>query len=73
MPSPENKYLCSRIYISPIPKNVDKRQIKWELEQFGKVENINLKSGYAFVDMSSTKEAERAIKCLHWKIVFDAY
>lgn len=50
-----------QIFIGNVSKNINKNQLRKELEKFGDVESLNINDEIAYVEMPLQKEAENAI------------
>ena len=59
-----------KIFITKLSPQVYERDIEKQFEEFGKIKNINLKRGYAFVEYYNKDDAREAIKRLNNKKLF---
>lgn len=59
-----------KIFITKLSPQVTQREIEKEFNEFGKIKNINLKRGFAFVEYYNKEDAKEAIKKLHNKKLF---
>merc|ERR1712000_641470 len=66
----KRKNKMSRVYIR-IPRGIYEREIDDEFGRYGKIENIDIKSGgYAFIDFRDTRDAEDAVAEMNGKTVW---
>lgn len=68
-PSRENVGL-PKIFITKLSPHVNEKDIQRAFEIYGKIRNINLKRGYAFVEYYHKSDAKAAIKKLNNKRLF---
>merc|ERR1712169_111138 len=66
----KRKNKMARVYIR-IPRGIYEREIDDEFGRYGKIENIDIKSGgYAFIDFRDTRDAEDAVAEMNGKTVW---
>ena len=51
-----------QIFIAKLPQNISERELEYEFHKFGKIKELQLKRGYAFVTYGNYEDAEKAIK-----------
>ena len=59
-----------QIFITKLNRSVTIKDLDKEFSNFGKIKNINLKRGYAFIEYYSKEDAKVAIKALDNKRLF---
>eukprot|EP01016_Furgasonia_blochmanni_P032748 TRINITY_DN3379_c0_g1_i2.p4 TRINITY_DN3379_c0_g1~~TRINITY_DN3379_c0_g1_i2.p4 ORF type:complete len:102 (+),score=26.67 TRINITY_DN3379_c0_g1_i2:113-418(+) len=57
MPSSKN----TQVYVSRLPKRVTRDDLKDLFKKFGKIRDVSIKRGYAFIEFDDHHEAEEAI------------
>lgn len=52
----------TQIFIAKLPINIRERDLEYEFRRFGTIKDLQLKTGYAFIDYEDSKEADKAIQ-----------
>ena len=52
----------SRVYVGNLPRDVQTREIEDLFYRFGRLEDIHIKNGYAFVSFADARDAEDAVR-----------
>merc|ERR1711962_600979 len=58
-----------RLYVGRINNRVEERDLRHLLDGYGRVGDIMMKAGYAFVDMDDRRDAEDAVYDLNGKLL----
>ena len=59
-----------QVFVTKLSSRVTKRDLEREFERFGRIRNLNLKRGYAFIEYYNKEDAKYAIRELDNKKLF---
>jgi arginine/serine-rich splicing factor 1/9 len=52
----------ARVYVGNLPRDVQVREVEDLFHRFGRLDDIHIKNGYAFVSFADIRDAEDAIR-----------
>lgn len=59
----------TQIYIAKLGPKVNEKDLEYEFRNYGKIKNILLKQGYAFIEYESYTEAKEAVKAMDGNVI----
>lgn len=59
--------MSTRVYLGRLSRSANKRDIERLFRGYGDIREINLKSGFGFVEFASEKDAKDAVYDFHGK------
>lgn len=57
----------TQIFVTKLHRNTNESDLKEAFSKFGKIKDISMKRGYAFIDFEEPESAEKSVKEMHRK------
>eukprot|EP01028_Stygiella_incarcerata_P011104 TRINITY_DN611_c0_g1_i1.p1 TRINITY_DN611_c0_g1~~TRINITY_DN611_c0_g1_i1.p1 ORF type:complete len:184 (-),score=45.35 TRINITY_DN611_c0_g1_i1:11-562(-) len=62
--------MSRRVYVGNLPRDIREGELDHEFRRYGRVERIDVKNGFAFVEFDHERDADRAVRDLDDRTVF---